>query len=193
MIDRRRAVNRSERDTMDDLGFKIRGVPVPFASAHYGEVMDFLHHETQLLDDDALDEWLELLSEDVSYLMPVRTTKARREGSGFVDAGYYDDTKTSLTARVKRYTETSSAWVENPPSRSRRFVSNVRVWLADEDRYVRSNYLVLRNRLDAKDYEMLSAERRDLLRPVGDGLKLVKRHIYCDQTLLGTQNLSFIL
>ncbi|MBJ22683.1 MAG: hypothetical protein CL933_25005 [Deltaproteobacteria bacterium] len=179
---------------MNDLGFEIRGEPAPFASAPYGEVMDFLHHETQLLDDGALDEWLDLLSDDICYLMPIRTTQARTGGSGFVDAGFYDDSKPSLAARVQRYLETSSAWVEDPPSRVRRFVSNVRVWLAqDGDRYVRSNYLVLRSRLDAKEYELVSAERRDLLRPIDGGLKLLKRHIYCDQTLLGVQNLSFLL
>ncbi len=179
---------------MDDLGFEIRGESVSFASAPYGEVMDFLFHESQLLDDGALNDWLELLSEDLAYLVPVRTTGARSEGSGFADAGFYDDTKSSLTARVRRYMETSSAWVEDPASRTRRFVSNVRVWLtADGDRYVRSNYLVLRNRLDDADYEMISAERRDLLRPIGASLKLVKRHVYCDHALLGTQNLSFLL
>jgi 3-phenylpropionate/cinnamic acid dioxygenase small subunit len=156
--------------------------------------MDFIHHEMQLLDDGALDQWLDLLVDDVCYLMPVRTTTARGKGDGFVDAGYYDDTKASLAARVRRYLETASAWAEDPPSRSRRFVTNVRVWLDDgRDRYVRANYLILCNRLDRSDYEIISAERRDLLRHVDDELKLAKRHVYCDQALMGVQNLSFLL
>jgi 3-phenylpropionate/cinnamic acid dioxygenase small subunit len=179
---------------MDPLDFEIRGETVGFGSPIYNEVMDFIHHEAQLLDDGALEPWLDLLTDDVSYLMPVRITRARGQGSGFVDSGYYDDTKSMLIARVKRYLESNAAWAEDPPSRTRRFVTNVRVWLdSSSDRYVRSNYLILRNRIDEPDYEILSAERRDLLRPTDGALKLAKRHVYCDQTRLGTQNLSFFV
>jgi len=179
---------------MDDLDFEIRGEPAPFGSPVYGEVMDFIHHEAQLLDDGELEPWLDLLDDGISYLMPVRITRARGRGDGFFDAGYYDDTKSTLVARVKRYLETDAGWVEDPPSRTRRFVTNVRVWSdGDEDRYVRANYLVLRNRLDESGYEIISAERRDLLRFVDGRLKIAKRHVYCDQAVMGSQNLAFFV
>jgi 3-phenylpropionate/cinnamic acid dioxygenase small subunit len=179
---------------MDQVKFEILGEPVSFGSPEYGEVMDFIHHEVQLLDDDDLEPWLDLLADDVSYLMPVRITRARGKGSGFVDAGYYDDTKPLLAMRVKRYLESSSTWAEEPPSRTRRFVSNVRLWIdAEGHRSVRSNYLILRNRIDEADFEIISAERRDLLRHVDGALKLVKRHVYCDQALMGTQSVSFFV
>ncbi|MBW1884023.1 MAG: aromatic-ring-hydroxylating dioxygenase subunit beta [Deltaproteobacteria bacterium] len=178
---------------MDQLDFEILGKPISFGSPDYAEVMDFIHHEVQLLDDGDLKAWIELLADDISYLMPVRITRAQGQGSGFVDAGYYDDTKPLLEARVRRFLESSAAWVEDPPARTRRFISNVRVWIdEDGDRYVRANYLILRNHMDQPDYEIISAERRDRLRHVDGALKLSKRHIYCDQTLMRGQNLAFL-
>ncbi|MBW2425530.1 MAG: aromatic-ring-hydroxylating dioxygenase subunit beta [Deltaproteobacteria bacterium] len=179
---------------MNDVDFEIRGEAAPFGSREYAEVMDFVHHELQLLDDGDYEPWLDLLADDLSYLMPVRITRGRGKGSGFADAGFYDDTKPMLVARVRRYLESTAGWVEDPPSRTRRFITNVRVWRDGEsDRYVRANYLILRNRLDQPDYEMVSAERRDLLRTVGGSLKLLRRHVYCDQALVGAQNLAFFV
>jgi len=179
---------------MHQAEFEIRGESVGFGSPEHGEVMDFVHHEAQLLDDGALEPWLDLLAEDLTYFMPVRITRSRGEGAGFVETGYYDDTKPMLATRVRRYLDSSSAWAEDPPSRTRRFITNVRVWVdGNGDRYVRSNYLILRNRLDESDFEIVSAERRDLLRHVNGTLKLARRVVYCDQTLLSIQNLAFFV
>ena len=187
---------QGRRFAMNPIEFEMQGTRAPFGSPDYNEVMDFILHETELLDDGALAPWLDLLADDVSYLMPVRITRSRTRstGSDFGEGGYYDDTKSMLVSRVKRILESSAAWVEDPPSRTRRFVTNVRVWCdGDSHRYVRSNHLVVRNRIDEPDYELLSAERRDLLRRIDGRLKVAQRHVYCDQTVLGTQNLSFFV
>lgn len=179
---------------MNDVQFEIRGQYVAFGEPSYNQVVDFIHREIQMLDDEQLEDWLNLLTDDIEYFMPIRLTKGRDQGSGFSEGGYYDENKTMLGIRVKRFLESKSAWVEDPPSRTRRFISNVRLWLDDNgDHYVRSNYLVLRNRLDEEDYEMISAERRDIYREVEGQLKLAKRHIYCDQAVMGNQNLVFFL
>jgi hypothetical protein len=47
--------------------------------------------------------------------------------------------------------------------------------------------------MDEADFEIISAERRDLLRHVDGVLKLVRRHVYCDQALMGTQSVSFFV
>ena len=36
------------------------------------EIEDFLYREAELLDDRRYEEWLDLLTDDVSYFMPMR-------------------------------------------------------------------------------------------------------------------------
>jgi hypothetical protein len=53
--------------------------------------------------------------------------------------------------------------------------------------YAATSYLlVLRNRFDAPNYDILTAKREDLLRRAADGTcKLARRLILVDQTALG--------
>ena len=158
----------------------------------YQEVADFLYQEAALLDQNRLREWLGLLNEHLVYLMPVRVNLERAAGAGFVEGFYhFEENLASLTLRVKRL-ETDHAWAEDPPSRTRRFISNIQVSLADrEDELAVTNYILLvRNRGDAPDTHLISAERRDIVRQTPDGLKLIRREILIDQTTVGLENLA---
>ena len=64
-----------------------------------------------------------------------------------------------------RQLETGLHWAEDPPSRTRHIVSNVRVSSSDIDRQytVRSNFLCYRNRLDT-EVDIWAGERTDTLR-----------------------------
>ena len=65
------------------------------------------------------EEWLELLTDDVHYLMPVRVTTAL--GAGYDTSpgmAHFDEDKYSLSRRVARFL-TEHAWTEDPPSRLR--------------------------------------------------------------------------
>jgi 3-phenylpropionate/cinnamic acid dioxygenase small subunit len=159
-------------------------------------VADFLTDEAWLLDDGDLKPWLALMADDITYFMPTRRTIQRSEGDGFDEKmGHFDDDLASLTLRVRRVVDTDSAWTERPPSRTRRIISNVQVRDADvEGEYaVRSVCVVLRNRLDRPNFEMISVSRQDVLRRHGDGFLLARRRIYVDQGTLGTANLSIFL
>src|ERR687885_1850162 len=126
------------------------------------EVMAWLNHEAALLDEGRLEEWLDLLTEDVGYAMPVRLTRERGSGPD-THAGsphFLDDART-LRLRVERL-KTEFAWAEDPPSRTRRFVSNVRPRVVAEGVDVRSYLLLYRSRGDATTAELVSAERHDL-------------------------------
>ena len=48
------------------------------------EVEQFLYHEARLLDERRLHEWLDLLTDDVRYWMPVRTTRYARISKSIV-------------------------------------------------------------------------------------------------------------
>ena len=160
----------------------------------YAEVHEWLVEEAELLDGHQLEAWLARLADDVTYRMPVRPTL---ENGADDSATYYhlDENFESLWVRVHRVLG-GSAWAENPPSRTRRIVSNVRVALdATNAEFEASSYLLLlRSRGDATNYEIMSCDRRDRLRRVeGDLLVLAYREILVDQSSLGMANLSVFL
>jgi 3-phenylpropionate/cinnamic acid dioxygenase small subunit len=168
---------------------------VRYGSETYNDVLDFVYREAELLDERRHREWLELLAEDIRYVVPVRVTTAHSlDGSALDDMAHFDEDRYSLTKRVQRF-ETEYAWAEDPPSRTRRFVTNVRVWETDQESelVVRCNLLLFRSRGDIRDHDLLSATREDLLRREDGALKLASRHVLLDESVLRTQNLAVFL
>ncbi len=162
-------------------------------------IVDFLYEEAELLDDGRYREWLGLLTDDIRYRVPVRIAKERGTDvgpTGVSDRMYHlDEDRDSLEMRVDRI-ETGFAWAEDPPSRIRHFVSNVRakpVPGREDETAVKSSLLVYRSRWDKPGHVLLSGERQDVLRRVDGGWKLASRLVILDSTTLPTLNLSFFL
>ena len=86
-------------------------------------VEDFLFREAALLDEWRLDDWVNLFTEDARYVVP---TTDLPEGDPKRDLVFIDDDITRLRARAVRL-NSRHAHREYPWSRTRRFVSNVRV------------------------------------------------------------------
>src|SRR5437588_5571343 len=95
---------------------------VSFADPLYAEVMDFLDEEAALLDRDQQQEWLELVTEDVSYRMPVRKVVHRRDGPGIDAESVGSADWATLEMVVRRNVVIDSAYDRDPPPRFRRFV-----------------------------------------------------------------------
>ncbi|WP_435348628.1 aromatic-ring-hydroxylating dioxygenase subunit beta [Haloarchaeobius sp. HRN-SO-5] len=158
---------------------------------HY-ECVAFYNREAELLDDKELEEWLTMLTEDVRYDMPIRVSREKTaERSEFSVEGYnYREDYSTLEARVERF-QSEFAWSEDPPSRTRHFVTNVRVEDVDGDELtVKTNLLLYRGQGEDTDGTVLSAERVDTLRRVDDDLKLAERDIHLDHTVLPMKNIS---
>lgn len=158
----------------------------------YPEIHDFLVEEAWLLDHDELDDWSALLADDLVYRMPVRRSVHRGEGAGFDPLiGHFDEDFESMTARLERL-RSDAAWAEDPPSRVRRFVSNVRVEATGSpDEFAVTSYLlVLRSRSTRPETDVLSMERHDVLRRDGGSFKIARRVMYLDQTSVHMSNLS---
>jgi 3-phenylpropionate/cinnamic acid dioxygenase small subunit len=163
----------------------------------YFELVEFLEDEAHALDENDLMGWLSRMAPDVQYQMPVRTTRDRVDGSEFAEGMFlFDEDIMTLSIKVTRLAATQSAWAEKPPSRTRRFVTNIRVFRvpgAAEEYRVTSSLLVTRNRYQESVLEFLSATRSDVIRRTGDGFKIAARTIYADQATIGTQNLAIFL
>lgn len=157
------------------------------------EAEEFLYHEADLLDSRRFDEWLNLLADDIHYWMPLRrTTQAKEVEKEFTVPGgmaLFDDDKTILTMRIQRLA-IGRAWAEDPPSRTRRLISNLRIDSIDEDELtVRSNFKLYRTRLNSEEDSWIG-RREDTLRRSEGGFLLCRRHLFLEQTVILSQNLS---
>jgi phthalate 3,4-dioxygenase subunit beta len=165
-----------------------------YSDPAHQDAHQFLVEEAALLDAADYAGWLNLLCEDIRYLMPVRVTTAR--GAGFdslADMGHFDEDMYSLRKRVQRLA-TDHAWTEDPPSRTRHFVTNVRTFRQQvAELRVESAVLLFRSRGDTREPALISAGRTDLLRETGEGLRLARREIKVDESVLRTQNLAVFL
>jgi ethylbenzene dioxygenase subunit beta len=163
-------------------------------SPEYADVLEFLYLEAELLDSGKFEEWLKLLADDIVYHMPARLTTRKRNESGFSETtDIFTENLASLRVRVARF-GTSFAWAEDPPSRTRHFVTNVRVQRSDDvdELDVRVNLMLYRSRADQPIPDLFSAERHDRLRQVSGSLLLARRIIYLDQTVVNARHLSIL-
>jgi 3-phenylpropionate/cinnamic acid dioxygenase small subunit len=156
-------------------------------------VEDFYYLEAELLDDRRWEDWLALLGPEIEYTAPIRVTRRSPHNDIIDDLGHFDDTLSSLTLRVKRL-RTDVAWAEDPPSHTRRLVTNVRVTDAGESALsVRTNLMLYRSRGDLGAHDLIVGERHDVLRRAGDGFLISRRRTVLDQSSLGTKNLAVFL
>lgn len=158
------------------------------------EVSTFLYREAERLDNRELKAWLEMLTGDIRYEVPRRVTReVGAETPEFSEKSFHlQEDRDSLEARIDRY-DKDYAWAENPPSRTTRLVSNVRIESSESPYDVKSNFLLVRLRNEESQPTLLSGERHDTLRRVDGTLKLADRRVLLAQTVMPTQNLSEFL
>jgi ethylbenzene dioxygenase subunit beta len=162
------------------------------------EITDWLYDEAELLDEGRLVEWLQLVTDDVRYVVPIRihkeVTGASRVTGVLDDSFHLDEDRISLQMRVDRV-ETGFAWAEEPPSRIRHLVTNVRVRRepgADGEVRARSYVMIYRSRWDRPHYDILTGERHDVLRHEQGRWRLAYRKVVLDNTTIPTHNFSFL-
>jgi 3-phenylpropionate/cinnamic acid dioxygenase small subunit len=161
----------------------------------YFEVVEWLDDEATMLDSGHTMDWVQnQVAQDVLYRLPVRQNRLRDDVNDQFSEGmfHYDENYTTLFMKVMRLATTASPWAENPVSRTRRFVTNVKVYKtqAADELAVMSSLLITRSRYTEPTPLVLSAERRDVLRRSEGGFKLAKRSILVDQATLGYPNLA---
>lgn len=177
-----------------------RGVDV--ALQH--EVCQFLYLEAELLDDRRFEDWYALFTPDVRYRMPIRSDRLQRQRDDVSSAeggfNLADDDHETLGWRVRQMVE-ARHWAEDPPSRTRHLVANVRIRAVEDggsptsgdELAVRSNFLCYRNRL-RDEVDLWAGERHDVLRLVADGQwRIARRTVLLDQNVVLSKNLSVFL
>lgn len=157
------------------------------------EVEQFLYHEARLLDERKFDDWLDLLTDDIHYWMPIRrTTMVRDIENEFTAPGamaFFDDDKAYLAIRVKKMAA-GNAWSEDPPSRTRHFVTNIRIVdIQGDEITIEANFHLYRTRLDSEEDSWIG-RREDVIRRSDGNFMIARRHIFLEQTLIKSQNMS---
>lgn len=171
------------------------GRSLDFDDPRHQAASRWLVEEAYTLDDQRYEDWLATLADDIHYVMPVRVTTA--VGAGYSTSpgmAHWDENKYSLSRRVARFL-TEHAWTEDPPSRLRHFITNIRTFESDtaDELIVDSAVLLFRSRGDTNPATQISAQREDVLRRTEDGLVLARRVILVDESVLRTQNLAIFL
>ena len=166
---------------------------VTVGSPVYNALLEFLYREARALDQLRYDEWATTLAEDLSYSAPIRQTRVGTDRKNSINRTmfHFDDDYLSIMGRIGRL-GSKSAWAEDPPSRTRRLITNVLVDETDKpDEYAVDSYILLmRSRYEYTGYQMMSAVRHDLIRRVDGAFKLARREIVVDQSVLGMSNFA---
>jgi p-cumate 2,3-dioxygenase beta subunit len=154
-----------------------------------GEVEDFLYEEAALLDEWRLVEWHALFTEEATYRVP-STDMPDADPSDTLFL--IDDDAARLKSRVEQLLG-KSTWSENPHSRTRRLLANVRIRRTEgPSAWVTANFAVYRMRTNqfatyVGRYEYV-LERRE------DGLRIRERRAILDlESLRDVSKISFIL
>jgi 3-phenylpropionate/cinnamic acid dioxygenase small subunit len=158
------------------------------------EIEEFLYHEAELLDERQFDAWLDLLTEDIRYWMPMRRNvkfddRDREDTREMQDMNWFDEGKETLTQRVKQLM-TGIHWAEEPLSRICHMVSNVQLTHVEPEAvHVKSRFLVYRNRLQ-DETDFFVGKREDVLHKLDGQWKIARRKITLDQNVLLAKNLT---
>ncbi|MGW6659676.1 aromatic-ring-hydroxylating dioxygenase subunit beta [Rhodococcus sp. NPDC055024] len=160
------------------------------------EIEQFLFNEAHLLDTWQWRPWLNLFTEDTRYWIPLRRNRLRNQRPAEeADLGTYmahfDESWDRLDKRVRQL-ESSRHWAEDPPSRTRHVVSNVRVTernVSEDELTVRSSFILYRNRLES-EVDVWAGGRKDVLRRTPDGWRIAARTVLLDQNVILSKNLS---
>jgi 3-phenylpropionate/cinnamic acid dioxygenase small subunit len=197
-------MNSALSQTKPTVSAKSPGNPSIARTEHYyrlkADVEDFYYDEADLLDNRRFRDWLDLLTDDISYFMPVRRNvkfgqhEARentRRGEGI---SWFDEDKWTLSKRVDQIL-TGVHYAEEPLSRITHMVTNVQIKDVrpnpeqPQEADVTSRILVYQNRVEYETYTLVG-RRSDTLRMTESGWKVCRREIILEQNILLAKNLT---
>jgi 3-phenylpropionate/cinnamic acid dioxygenase small subunit len=160
--------------------------------ATYLEIQRFLFRETALLDRRDYGAWLALTTQDIRYR--VNAMVARDAEAAAVQYAIVDEDLTGLKSRIEQISNPKLTRAENPPSMTRRVVSNIEAYADAAGQFQVNSYLLaFRSRPSAPQGGFYVAERRDVLRRTADGWRLAGRDVHLDHVMLVDGALSTLL
>lgn len=153
------------------------------------EIEDFLFSEAALLDNWQLTDWLALFTPDAEYQVP--STDLEKDADPSDSLFYIADDYGRLEQRVLRLNK-RTMWSEQPRSKTRHLVSNVRVLgETGEEIHVEAGFAIYRTKWGHTDLYVGSHDYR--LRRTDDGLRIRRKRSTLDLDGLRPQGRVSIL
>ncbi len=162
-------------------------------SGLFVEIQRFLYREAAVLDRREYGAWLSLIAEDIHYR--VMASVAREAGTAAVEYAIVDENLTGLKSRIDQISNPRLTRAENPPSLTRRVVSNVEAFhTKKQDEFSVVSYLLAyRSRPSAPEGGFYVAVRHDTLRQTNADWRLARRNVQLDHIMIFDGALSTLL
>jgi 3-phenylpropionate/cinnamic acid dioxygenase small subunit len=163
------------------------------AETTYAEIRDFMFEEAALLDDRRYEEWFALLTPEIEYRVVGKLVRAASAPP--MEFVVLDDRLVDVRMRINQISNPKLTFAENPAPFTRRSINNIRVKSSPmADRYCVDSYLLMyRQDAAARDPYLISAARRDILCRSGDALRITKRDVHLDLSVVASANLPTFL
>jgi len=156
-------------------------------SVDRGAVEQFLYLEARLLDARAYEEWLELFDEKSLYWIPSNRDDidpARHVSIVYADRG-------QLELRIEQLLS-GSAWVQDPPSRLCRAVSNIEILEAGEG-VLAVESVILLVELRRQRQRLLTGRVRHRLRQHEGSFRIEEKRVHLIDSDEVIDNLTFLV
>ncbi|MBS0233431.1 MAG: hypothetical protein JSR99_08080 [Proteobacteria bacterium] len=156
-------------------------------------IEQFLYREARILDNRDYEAWFGMLADDVRYV--VRAQEMRDAGAKGVSFALIDEQRSDLGLRIDQIRNPRLSRAENPPSLSRRMISNIEVVGKGPDHSVNvvSCIMAHRARGNVPQGGLYVGQREDIIRMTSDGPRLARRDVVLDQAILFDGALTTIL
>jgi benzoate/toluate 1,2-dioxygenase beta subunit len=149
-------------------------------------IESFLYHEARLIDEHKYEEWLALWTSDALYWIPCNSDDADPARQAMI---VYDD-RGRLQERILRLTSTS-AWAQQPRSRTRRLLSNIEFRAIEGGYAVESNFILAEIRRSKQD--IFAGRVLHTLRSNGDRFNIAVKKVLLLNNDDPIDNLTFIV
>src|SRR5262249_23712488 len=157
------------------------------------EIQRFLFREAKLLDRRDYGTWLTLATDDIQYRVTAAMTRDARASAA--DYAIVDENLMGLKSRIDQISNPRLTRAENPPSMTRRVVSNIEAYHAEKnDEFSVTSYLLAyRSRPGVPEGGFYVAVRHDTLRRSSADWRLARRNVQLDHTMIFNGALSILL
>jgi 3-phenylpropionate/cinnamic acid dioxygenase small subunit len=146
------------------------------------EIEELLYREANLLDEHRLHDWLDLFTDDIEYVMPLRENLQ----GDVPPAGHpiMKDDKSMMLLRVRK-DDTGLNHVETPVSMTCHLITNILVEDGDAPGELKtSSHFVVRQARKLRDEAWWAGRRRDVMRQENGEWKIARREVLLDATVL---------
>jgi 3-phenylpropionate/cinnamic acid dioxygenase small subunit len=167
--------------------------PSAVDSGLYIEIQRFLYREAALLDRRDYGGWLALTTDDIHYR--VTAAVSRDAGAKPIEYSIIEENVVGLRSRIDQISNPKLTRAENPPSMTRRVISNIEAYHSKTPgEFSAISYLLAyRSRPSIPEGGFYVAQREDVLRKIGPNWRLARRAVRLDQIMIFDGALSTLL